>query len=247
LIAHLKRLLVGTPLEGTARRVYRLVRRRSRAGPHDEQTFAIMRRTLRVDSNCVDVGAHVGSILLEMLRYAPKGTHYAFEPLPALYRRLVSSYPGVRVYELALSDRAGEKTFQHVVTNPAYSGFVRRQYPRANETIEQLTVRTELLDNIIPESLPVDFIKIDVEGAVLEVLRGGLQTIRRNRPTIVFEYGRGAVVNYGTPPELIYEFFEACKLRVFLLHNRPGNAAPLSEGQFSDEVYGGSFYFVAHR
>jgi precorrin-6B methylase 2 len=46
---------------------------------YDAQAVEVMRRCLRADSNCVDVGCHEGSILSEMLRFAPAGTHYAFE------------------------------------------------------------------------------------------------------------------------------------------------------------------------
>ena len=41
---------------------------------YDVQTLAVMKRVLREDSCCVDVGCHQGSILREMLRYAPRTT-----------------------------------------------------------------------------------------------------------------------------------------------------------------------------
>lgn len=43
-----------------------------------------MRRMLGADSNCMDVGANEGL----MLRYAPRGIHHAFEPLPHLAQAL---------------------------------------------------------------------------------------------------------------------------------------------------------------
>jgi len=94
----LKQVIIGTALEPLAKRVHAaFTRERGVASVssvadknrlYDIQTLEIMKRVLREDSNCVDVGCHQGSILREMLRLAPKGTHFAFEPLPGMYEGL---------------------------------------------------------------------------------------------------------------------------------------------------------------
>ena len=38
-----------------------------------EALVAVLGRSLRADSDCVDVGAHRGSVLREMVRLAPQG------------------------------------------------------------------------------------------------------------------------------------------------------------------------------
>jgi FkbM family methyltransferase len=126
-----------------------------------------MDKILRDNSNCVDVGCHKGAILNQIILRSPDGQHYAFEPLPELYRGLKKKYerkPNVKLFDCALSDSCGESTYQHVVTNPGYSGLRQRRYDRAEEKIVQLMVRIEMLDNVIPEDVQVRFIKIDVEG-----------------------------------------------------------------------------------
>jgi hypothetical protein len=55
---------------------------------YDRLTRKIIASHLRPDSNCIDVGCHKGEILDLMLKYAPNGTLYAFEPLPHLYSAL---------------------------------------------------------------------------------------------------------------------------------------------------------------
>src|SRR6476469_10055454 len=143
----LKNLIIDSPLEGLARKVYHRLKPRPPTelaalnAEYDEQTLAVMRRWLKEDSNCVDVGCHKGTILKEMLSIAPAGTHYAFEPLPELCEELRLSFPGVKIYGVALSDSVGETSFQHVVTDPSYSGLKRRQYPSPNETIKEIRIR----------------------------------------------------------------------------------------------------------
>jgi FkbM family methyltransferase len=72
--------------------------------------------------------------------------HFAFEPIPELSDELSRNFPKVNVYKLALSDKAGTSTFQHVVSNPSYSGLRRRQFDRPNEVVQETAVRTDLLD-----------------------------------------------------------------------------------------------------
>ena len=59
------------------------------------------------DSSCIDVAAHVGSILEHMVRLAPTGRHLAFEH--SVGARRYGGGPD-RVYEL-LTERAGVRIF----------------------------------------------------------------------------------------------------------------------------------------
>jgi FkbM family methyltransferase len=215
---------------------------------YDAQTIAVMERTLQRNSCCVDVGCHVGSILQEMRRLAPNGIHWAFEPLPVAYREVVKAFPEVHVSPIALSDKRGTSSFQHVVSNPGYSGLLQRKYPGSREEVEVITVETDLLDNMLPADLPVRLIKIDVEGAELQVLRGAMRTIRTHRPIIIFEHGLGAADYYNTHPEDVYDFLvEQCGLRISLMARWLVGEPALSRDAFVQKFENGDeFYFIAY-
>ena len=68
------------------------------------------------------------------------------------------------VFKIALSDYTGESTFQHVIDRPARSGFYRVEYPDENQQVREIKVKVDRLDNVIPSTIHVDFLKIDVEG-----------------------------------------------------------------------------------
>jgi FkbM family methyltransferase len=220
---------------------------------YDAQTIEIMKLVLRPKSNCVDVGCHVGAVLRPMLSRSPWGLHFAFEPLPQLYSGLASSLAGrnnVLLFDIALSDKMGTSSFQHVVSNPAYSGFRERTYDRPNEQLEEIVVRTAPLDYIVPPNITIDFMKVDVEGAELQVFQGAIATIKRSRPTIVFEHGLGAADHYGTDPDDIYRLLvDECGLTIALMSERlasPASSA-LSRQAFHDEFWQHrNYYFVAH-
>src|SRR5207249_1370277 len=86
---------------------------------------------------------------------------------------------------------------------PACSGFLEISYPKQPQ-IEKLTVRTETLDRNLPAGYVPAFIKIDVEGAERQVIEGGIETISKYKPIVVFEHGKGAS-HYGTQPHHIYD------------------------------------------
>lgn len=191
-----------------ARNAVRQARRligRFRPDPLDEQTVALLSRVLRPDSNCIDVGAHRGAILKHILRLAPRGHHIAIEPLPRFANQLRSRFPQVTVHEAALANGDGTVEFQHVETNPAYSGLKRRRYDRPGERVRAIQVVVRRLDDLIEQDHQVDFLKIDVEGGELGVLQGARRTLAGNKPTILFEHGLGAADFYGTKPRDLWD------------------------------------------
>lgn len=241
------RRFLDTPLEPIARWMWTQVQRvRNPQGwMYDKQIIQIMSCALEKTSNCVDVGSHFGSTLRHMVDLAPLGHHVAFEPLPELAHWLKTRFPNVTIYEVAVSDAKGERKFCHVLDDPGYSGLMRQHYPRPDVKIKEITVATEKLDNLIPEDQKIHFMKIDVEGAELEVLNGAIRTITDSKPLIVFEHGLAAKF-YGTTPEMMYKFFESrCLLRISLLSDWLEGKPPLSQDKFISHI-GFHYYFLAH-
>jgi FkbM family methyltransferase len=217
---------------------------------YDHLTQRIIQQELRRNSVCVDAGCHAGDILRLMIRSAPDGTFYAFEPLPHLYRQLRARFPHpqVKIFDIALSNKKGSASFNYVVSNPGYSGLLRRHYDNPNEKDSQIVVQTDLLDNIIPATESVDLIKIDVEGAELQVLQGAIRTIKRTKPLVIFEHGLGASDCYGTNPEQVYSFLcDECGLKISLLNDFLEHRQALSLGAFCEQFHEArNYYFLAH-
>jgi FkbM family methyltransferase len=226
----------------------RLRKRATDSRDYDRQTVAVMERVLAASSNCIDIGTSAGELLKHMVRLAPRGTHFAFEPLPDFYDTLVKRFPGVRVHNVALSDTTEESTpFQRVVSNPAYSGLRRRRYDRPEERVEEIVVRTARLDEFIPQNVHIHLVKIDVEGGEFHVLKGGVETVRHNRPFIVFEFGLGGADWYGIQPEDMYRLLSGYGLDVSLMPDWLSGKTPLGEREFATEFRDcRNYYFLAH-
>ncbi len=254
-IRRVARLLEGTALEPLARRVYREVHgirhpRSRQSLRYHRQAVAIMTRALSADSNCVDVGAHRGSLLAEMVRIAPRGHHFAYEPLPDMAARLERRYPGVNVEQVAVSDVSGESPYYHVIDRPGHSGLRRLGSIPSGLTVHELRVRTEPLDDLLPADLPISFMKVSVSGAHREVLEGAEHTIARWKPLIVFEHGTSALLGYGTSSKAIWDLLVTrYGLRISRLPDWLERRRPLTLAEFDASVGfqpGSEFCFLAH-
>ena len=174
---------------------------------HDEENMRLLiGSSLEPDSNCIDIGAHTGAVLEEIVKAAPRGRHIAFEPIPELCVGLRKRFPQVEVRCAAVSSHRGSATFAYLPDVPEWSGLKLRALPDGTEPrAEQIEVRLEALDEVLPESYRPSLIKIDVEGAEEAVLRGAMQTLRRHHPIVLFEHGVGSADVYGTMPGQIHE------------------------------------------
>jgi len=140
-----------------------------------------------------------------MFALAPYGRHFAFEPIPHLATALTQDYPLARVYQMALSEQSGEATFHYLPNSPAESGLRLHRTHLPNSGNQEFVVDVGRLDDIIPATDQIALIKLDTEGAELPIIRGGLATIRRCRPIIVFETGRNTTPFYGVQPDDIFD------------------------------------------
>jgi hypothetical protein len=99
----------------------------------------------------------------------------------------------------------------------------------------------------IPTNTPIDFIKIDVEGAELSVLRGGCQVIKKYKPFIIFEHSARRAKFYGTTSKQIYDLLtEELGLEVCLMEQWLKGHTGLRWEEFSKEVERLEYYFIAY-
>lgn len=217
---------------------------------YDRQTKLVIQRVCKADSNCVDVGCHKGEMLDLMLQAAPIGKHYGFEPIPVMYEALRNKYAeqqNCEILGLALSNKAGEATFNYVVSNPSYSGLQKRKYDREGEQDTTITVRTARMDEVLPVGYRVDLIKIDVEGGEMLVLEGAKETLLQKRPVVLFEHGLGASDYYGAGPAQVYSFFESCNYNINTMQAWLKNGKAFDQAEFERQFFQRlNYFFIAY-
>ena len=140
----------------------------------------------------VDIGAHIGSYTYCLCKLiGPEGHVVAIEPLPDLAKMLTRAvshlHLPVTVYNCALSSKEGEADLSVPVMNGGRAAGFATLESRDFKNGKSYHVKLRRLDDICKDHPGrLSFIKIDVEGHELEVLRGGVETLAR-RPNLLIE------------------------------------------------------------
>jgi FkbM family methyltransferase len=156
-------------------------------GTYETERFRDLAEAVRPGAVVYDIGANVGiySLLASSLAGAA-GAVYAFEPLERNLRYLrrhvvLNDLQNCAVMEMAVSNQEGTLSFSTV----GFDASMARLSPDGEISVQSTTV-----DNCVygeRRLRPPNVIKIDVEGAELEVLEGGSRAIGEFRPAIFCE------------------------------------------------------------
>jgi FkbM family methyltransferase len=143
----------------------------------------------------VDVGAHCGLWSRPLASVFAKVT--AFEPLQAHRDCFVKNValPHVSLEPYALGDKPGYVSMDSVPDSTGDSSVSRPGKP-PEDCVHFAELAT--LDSF--DLRDVDFLKIDCEGYEAFVIRGGEETIRRDRPCIIVEQKKQHANKYGEEP-----------------------------------------------
>ena len=142
---------------------------------------------IQPDRVFLDIGAHVGTYTLVC---APRALHtYAFECSPKTFCYLAANLAlhGLEYKVSPISCALGESegSLDYIIRSNDGGGNGIKVLNSGDTTLPKVKVHVRTLDSFHMES--VGFIKMDVEGAELEVLKGAREPLERYKPPILFE------------------------------------------------------------
>ena len=157
-------------------------------------SFSKQIRPLSADYCILDVGSNDGTSIRMFRRYFPLVKIIAIDPITTPRFKLKN----VTLIKRALSDKAGNRSLVTPIVNgkqlTQYSSFYKEKMisqicsDMALLETEVSTIETEVSFNTIDKlGVAPFFIKIDVEGAELEVLMGSLNVIKKYNPVLLVE------------------------------------------------------------
>ncbi|MBA4393861.1 MAG: hypothetical protein C0407_09945, partial [Desulfobacca sp.] len=186
--------------------------------------YLILTKIVRPGDLIFDVGANKGHWSKLVLGMNPQTRIYAFEPVPetfAVLQKTLSDSKALR-FNLALSADDGEKPFYHwndsSETGELSSFYRRPDVERSMQaSVRPIVVLSRTLDTFCQEHKvdQIDFLKIDTEGAELDVLRGAAALLEAKRVRVLqFEYG-GTYLDSHITLKQIYELLQQKGYQVY--------------------------------
>ncbi len=168
-------------------------------GTYQFAKFAACFRHIKRFDHAVDVGGHCGLWSRVFERCFENVT--AFEPVPAhreCYAMNVPQREGVLLYPFCLGEKPGAVRLNAHQSVSAKSKILAGVGSTGDTHVNpngDLDAEVRTLDSF--GLAQIDFLKIDVEGFELFVVKGGEATIKRDMPTIIVEQKPGHAERYG--------------------------------------------------
>lgn len=175
-------------------------------GTYEKGTIQLLHKFLKPGSVFLDIGANIGlmsSIASKIVGAEGKVLSVEANPktIEILQHNLALNHAGnVSIFPFALGSEKGTATlFENWNVNRGGASLL------SQDQQEGIDVPVEKLDDIF-ENDKIDLIKIDVEGFELEVLKGGIELLKKQLPVLIIEVSEQRENEAGVSPKEIADF-----------------------------------------
>ncbi len=188
--------------------------------------ISVISQFLKKTDTCFDIGAHGGSWSKPLAGIVKNGQVYSFEALP-YYADILSvtfrllGCRNIQVFNKAVGDSEEKVTLVwrdgngNRLTGKTH---IRGEAEASEHLLEVEGIR---LDTFMQSTgkRNVGFIKIDVEGAEMKVLKGSDHLIDRHRPVVFCELDQRWTSRYQYSPEDVFEHFSGKGYNSFIIES----------------------------
>lgn len=206
-------------------------------GVHDPTETALVRKEVKSGDIVLDIGANIGYYTLMFAeRVGETGKVFAFEPDPtnfALLQRNIETngFKNVVLVQKAVSDKTG-RTKLHVSEQKRMTNRIHEWHDSDNS----IEVETIALDDYFKDyEGKLDFIKMDIEGAESEALRGMHSLLLRNKQLkIVLEFNPPAMKESGLQPEALLKMLQDYEFKLYNVSEERKKIEQVDATEFSE-------------
>jgi FkbM family methyltransferase len=198
-------------------------------GSYERKTGKVLQRLVGAGSTVLDIGANIGAHTLRLGRLVgPTGKVHAFEPTDYAYRKLKRNLelnPAINSRVVTEQIRLiGNR--QREFSDEIYSSWkvvgADVRHPKHLGIAQSTTGATAMrLDRYCQKQCiaKVDFVKLDVDGFESEVIAGGMQVLKRDRPKICMELAPYVLAERGSSLDELLSLLTQCDYKLTDLSN----------------------------
>lgn len=199
---------------------------------YERNSVRYLKKMVKEGAICIDGGANSGFYSLTFARLAgEKGQVHAFEPVSINFDRFkknasLNRFPQLTLNQVGLSDEAKSMEI-HFGGNNLGTASLYTQDKGKTETIPLRTLDSYCEEKGIEQ---IDFLKIDVEGAELECLKGAQEVIRRSpNLVLIMEIMDANCQRAGYSAEELFQFVTDLGFRGYIPKSWPFGLKPITE------------------
>jgi FkbM family methyltransferase len=171
-----------------------------------------------------DIGASIGFFTIIAAKLVtPTGSVYAFEPVPenAAHIRLniaLNNFHNVTVIAKAVCNTTGQGELL-VTSHPG--GATLSTTTKPADVKYAITIDLVSIDNLVFQQhwVPPAVVKIDVEGAEIDVLQGMRRTLHEFKPILIYEIDDGKKEPFRRKQEICNDFLRGLGYQITPLEN----------------------------
>jgi len=182
----------------------------------EPEVITLAERFIKPGTTVLDVGANFGQMSIEFARLAGDGGKvYSFEAQQSVFEVLKknaeTNYPGrITPVYATVYNKADEVMF---FPEPDFTKFsCYGSFGLGNKTDKGVEVKSMLIDSL-EFSQPVSFMKVDVQGSDLFAMQGAVETIRKHRMPILFEFEQQFQETFNTNFQQYVDFVSSIGYR----------------------------------
>lgn len=206
---------------------------------YEPELVELTARTLDPDRDILDIGANVGLLTVFFARsiHSPHKV-LSVEPTPLAQSYLRRNIERNRVadkvvvFDGLVTENPGSYDLHVIPGKEEYSslGNIVHQSTQG-ETFKVIQVAGETVDNLVDRfGVRPGFVKIDTEGAELFVLRGAIQTLRRERPVLLMELSDRLLASLGCSSQQVFDLLRENGYRLVNADNLSATVSTPYEG-----------------
>lgn len=166
------------------------------------------RKNMRATKFCtsrrraLDIGAHIGSVTRMLAgRFEAVDSFEAIPDTFGLLKKNTEGLDNVAIHNIAVSDREGEQKFEYLARHSQLSHALKDG--ESPSLLSKGKKQSTIIGPIAAKPIDsfgfddVSYVKIDVEGSELDVVRGMRETLLRCKPIVLIEQAANEVQFHG--------------------------------------------------
>lgn len=186
----------------------------------DEINFIL--KLIKENDKILDIGANIGYYSLKISKNIENVEILAFEPIPKTFSYLkrninLNKISNIKFFNYGFSD---EEKNLNLYYYPEGSCNASAANLSERKDIIKIPCKFTAIDKFVESNnIFIDFIKCDVEGAELFILKGGFNTIKRDKPIIFVELLRKWAAKFDYHPNEVIKMLKKIDYSCFTIEN----------------------------